>query len=106
MSPHIIEEIMLQYCYPRLDSEVTKGMNHLLKSPFCVHPKTGIFKLYSYEYLKANKFVQIGNVCVPIDAEKVENFDPFKVPTIVELNEQLDRCDMISTDRKIKGIKR
>ena len=39
--PETKDEIMFQYSFPRLDVNVTKGLNHLLKSPFCVHPKTG-----------------------------------------------------------------
>lgn len=37
---NVPRDIMFQYCYPRLDVKVTTGINHLLKSPFCVHPKT------------------------------------------------------------------
>lgn len=36
-----MEDIILQYTYPRLDAEVSKHRNHLLKAPFCVHPGTG-----------------------------------------------------------------
>lgn len=78
---------MFQYCYPRLDIEVTKGLNHLLKSPFCVHPKTG-------------------RVCVPIDPEKSDSFDPLNVPVIDELCAQLERSDMINIDKKIKDYKK
>eukprot|EP00878_Enallax_costatus_P018310 GHUV01019268.1.p1 GENE.GHUV01019268.1~~GHUV01019268.1.p1 ORF type:complete len:165 (+),score=46.69 GHUV01019268.1:119-613(+) len=36
-----LSDNIFAYSYPRLDVEVTEKMNHLLKAPFCVHPKTG-----------------------------------------------------------------
>lgn len=60
---HIIEEVQLALMYPRLDINVTKGFNHLLKAPFCVHPKTG-------------------KVCVPFNPSAAGKFDPTTVPTI------------------------
>ncbi|KAL1249823.1 hypothetical protein QQF64_020828 [Cirrhinus molitorella] len=66
------KEIMLQYCYPRLDVNVSKGVNHLLKSPFSVHPKTG-------------------RISVPIDLKELNTFDPFEVPTISLICEELER---------------
>ena len=29
-----LEDVILQYTYPRVDTEVSKHLNHLLKSPF------------------------------------------------------------------------
>lgn len=76
------KEIMLQYCYPRLDVNVSKGVNHLLKSPFSVHPKTG-------------------RISVPIDLRELENFDPFAVPTISQICEELDRAKPGEEDEKV-----
>jgi DNA primase small subunit len=68
--------LVLKYCYPRLDANVSKAQNHLLKSPFCVHPKTG-------------------RVCVPIDPQNAENFDPFGVPTVRSLDLQINSFTQI-----------
>lgn len=35
------DDIIIQYTYPRIDTEVSRKLNHLLKAPFCVHPGTG-----------------------------------------------------------------
>ncbi|KAM7028388.1 DNA primase small subunit [Acridotheres tristis] len=64
-------EVMLHFCFPRLDINVSKGLNHLLKSPFSVHPKTG-------------------RVSVPLDLQRLDQFDPFAVPTITSLCQELD----------------
>ncbi|KAG5652475.1 hypothetical protein H0H81_004883 [Sphagnurus paluster] len=66
-----MEDIILHYTYPRIDAEVSKHRNHLLKAPFCVHPKTG-------------------RVCVPVDPDRIEEFDPESVPTVSQLLRELD----------------
>jgi len=68
-------QLVFTHCYPRLDANVSKMQNHLLKSPFCVHPKTG-------------------RVCVPIDPQEAEKFDPFTVPTVRALCNQV--CPYLS----------
>ena len=36
-----ITDLIIQYTYPRIDTEVSRKLNHLLKAPFCIHPGTG-----------------------------------------------------------------
>lgn len=66
-----VEEIVFVHAYPRLDIEVSKHMNHLLKAPFCIHPKTGF-------------------VCVPIDPDKCAEFEPSKAPTLATLLDEIN----------------
>ena len=53
---------------------MSKHLNHLLKSPFVVHPGTG-------------------RVCVPIDPARADEFDPLTVPTVTQLLTEIDRWD-------------
>ena len=67
---------MFEYCYPRLDVNVSKGMNHLLKSPFSIHPKTG-------------------RVSVPIDLSSLANFDPCLEGAVPRLNELCQQVEQL-----------
>lgn len=84
----LMMEIMLQYAYPRLDIAVSKGMNHLLKAPFVIHPKTG-------------------RVCVPFKPAQVDKFDPRDVPTVLQLVEEIDKFSAEANDalKKVKAYK-
>ena len=65
------QDVVFEYTYPRLDAAVSKHLNHLLKSPFCVHPKSG-------------------RICVPISPNDAASFDPDTVPTVTELLSEVD----------------
>lgn len=88
-SKAILKEIMLQFAYPRLDIAVSKGMNHLLKAPFCVHPKTG-------------------RICVPFNPELVDQFNPEEVPTVSQLLDEIDKFTNTATEeqKKLKDYKK
>ncbi len=77
-----LRDIVFQYAYPRLDDHVSTGVNHLLKSPFCVHPKTG-------------------RVCVPIDPNQCDEFNPLTVPTLTQLIQELDNIDVSNVDEEM-----
>lgn len=69
-------ELVFTHCYARLDANVSKTQNHLLKSAFCVHPKTG-------------------RVCVPIDPTLADSFNPFTVPTVRSLCAEVKLCTFL-----------
>jgi DNA primase small subunit len=69
----VADYIMFKHTYPRLDINVSKEINHLLKAPFCVHPKTG-------------------RVCVPFRASEVDDFRPGdRAPDLSTLLAEMDK---------------
>lgn len=92
------KDIILYYLYPRLDMEVSKQVNHLLKSPFCIHPGTG-------------------NVCVPFDplrnldgdnANDAYGFNPMTAPNLSQLQTELDasEIDGLGAGRKLADFEK
>jgi len=61
-----INDFKLNILYPRLDINVSTHINHLLKSPFCIHPKTGL-------------------VAVPLSEEDILNFKMDDIPRLDQL---------------------
>ncbi|XP_026495024.1 DNA primase small subunit [Vanessa tameamea] len=71
---YLIEEIKIQYCYPRLDVNVTKGFNHLLKSPFSIHPKTGkVSVVFKPDNAKDIKLDEIPTIYTLLDDSSSDN---------------------------------
>ncbi|VDK39693.1 unnamed protein product [Anisakis simplex] len=72
---------VLYHTYPRLDVNVSTATNHLLKSPFCIHPKTG-------------------RVAVPITPEQMARIDLENLPRIEYVDhDQLLTQLMFRTDK-------
>ncbi|KAJ3258743.1 hypothetical protein HK103_003337 [Boothiomyces macroporosus] len=83
---YLARDILFQYSYPRLDSNVSIGLNHLLKSPFCVHPKTG-------------------KVCIPINPKLCHEFNPTTVPTLNGLFSDDNTSDFLLTIEELEEFK-
>lgn len=60
--------------YPRLDVNVSTTLNHLLKCPFSVHPKSK-------------------KLSVPFRAESIDSFDPDRVVTLDDLVTEYRKLD-------------
>ncbi len=71
--------VLFRFLYPRIDAAVSRGVNHLLKAPFCVHPSTQ-------------------QVCVPILPEKLDSFQPFDVPSLPDIVRYLEQGGNPMTD--------
>ncbi|KAF9601023.1 hypothetical protein IFM89_015008 [Coptis chinensis] len=80
-----VEEIVFSYTYPRLDLEVSKHMNHLLKAPFCA-----LEAKFKGDLAQCRHQLSRPCLCVPIDPNECEEFDPTSVPTLSTLLEELN----------------
>lgn len=93
-----VQDLQIQYMYPRIDTEVSRKLNHLLKAPFCIHPGTGPFLSSPIDRsqicAQADRLLccvaRTGKVCVPILASQIDSFDPDTVPTVGKLLLELE----------------
>lgn len=62
----ILKLVEFAFMWPKLDINVSKMRNHLLKSPFVIHPSSG-------------------NICVPFDPTRVSEFNPATCPKVADV---------------------
>jgi len=55
--------IVFHFTYPRMDGPVSTVVNHLIKAPFSIHPRTN-------------------NICLPLSIQMMEQFDPRNTLTV------------------------
>jgi len=68
----VVKHVIFSMTYPRLDLNVSTHRNHLLKAPFVIHPGTG-------------------NVCVPLDFERIDSFAPENCLSLEKVLADYDR---------------
>ncbi|KAI1726804.1 DNA primase small subunit domain-containing protein [Ditylenchus destructor] len=71
---NFLKIFVLSYTYPKLDQNVTTGVNHLLKCPFSVHPKNG-------------------NIAVPLNAKIIDRFQLDQVPRVDKLLQEMSKIN-------------
>ena len=72
-------EFIMYILYPRLDGNVTIQIGHLLKGPFCVHPKTGYISVpMSIELIEKFAFDKIPKVDYLIEYENIDEKERFE----------------------------
>ena len=78
-----MEELILGIMYPRIDENVSKTVNHLLKAPFCIHPGTG-------------------RVCIQVNPNQIYDLNPDKVPTLTQLLQEFQEreCGVSNTSNE------
>jgi len=76
---NFLKIFVLSYTYPKIDEKVTTGLNHLLKSPFSIHPKTG-------------------NVAIPLSAKTIDRFQFDQVPRVDKLCTEMYKINKSVTD--------
>ena len=68
-----LPRLVLHAIYPRLDVNVSSSLQHLLKSPFSLHPNTA-------------------KVCLVIDPQQIHTLDPFTdIPSLFDLERDLNK---------------